>query len=76
MFHHVLKFDPSGQGHSLYTETLDLAAIGPLEIRRAASIEFNHHSRHWEVRAPDGSVLHHDPSRAACLLWEHQYFNR
>ena len=74
--HHVLTFNPQGLGHCLYTESVDLAAIGPLEIRRASTIEHNHATQQWEVRAPDGKLLYEHPARSACLAWEHQYFNR
>jgi uncharacterized protein YjlB len=74
--HHVLTFDPNGLGHCLYTESVDLAAIGPLEITRASTIEHNHTTQQWEVRDRAGELLHQDPARTACLAWEHQYFNR
>ncbi len=74
--HHVLTFDPQGHGHCLYTEALDLSAIGPLHISRASTIEHNHATQQWEVRDASGELLHQHPARSACLAWEHQYFNR
>jgi hypothetical protein len=74
--HHVITFDPHGQGHCLYTEALDLAAIGPLAIERATTIEFDNQSQRWEVRDPAGALMYQDPSRNACLAWEHQFLNR
>jgi hypothetical protein len=74
---HVLTFDAQGEGHCLYTETLDLCAIGSLEIVRASQIEFNNESKEWEViSGSDSNVLFSNHSRAACLAWEQQYFNR
>jgi hypothetical protein len=74
---HVLKFDPQGNGHCLYTELFDLSLIGSLEIVRASQIEFNNKSKKWEVIAEsDNNVLFAHPSRAVCLDWERQYFNR
>jgi hypothetical protein len=72
----VLKFDPAGNGHCLYTEAIDLSALGALEIVRASSIEFNNPAQQWEVKSAEGAVLFTDPSRQVCLDWEHQYFNR
>ena len=72
----VIKFDPQGTGHCLYTEAVDLSSIGPLQIARASSIEFNQKTQHWEVRDPEGKLLYQSQSRAVCLAWEHQYFNR
>jgi len=72
----VLKFDPTGNGHCLYTEAIDLSALGALEIVRASSIEFNNMAQEWEIKSAECTVLFTDPSRQACLDWEHQYFNR
>ncbi len=74
--YHVLTFAPDGTGHCLYTEALDLSVIGPLEIRRASTIEYNHAAQQWEVRDREGVLIYQNASRAACLAWEHQYFNR
>ena len=72
----VIKFDPSGNGHCLFTEAIDLSLLGTLEIVRASSIEFNNPAQQWEVKSAEGVLLFADPSRQACLDWEHQYFNR
>jgi hypothetical protein len=73
---HVLKFDPAGNGHGLYTEAIDLSSLGALEIVRASSIEFNNAAQQWEVKSAEGKLMFSHPSRQACLDWEHQYFNR
>ena len=72
----VLKFDYSGNGHGLFTEAIYLSSLGPLEIVRASSIEFNNPAQLWEVKSPEGALLFRHPSRQTCLAWEHQYFNR
>jgi len=72
----VLKFDPTGTGHCLFTEAIDLSSLGALEIVRASSIEFNNQTQQWEVKSPEGELLFNHPSRQACLDWERQYFNR
>ena len=71
----VLKFDSSGAGHCLYSELIDLRLVGPLDIQRAANIEFNPAIQQWEVRDRDGQILHSHRSRAICLAWEQQHFN-
>lgn len=73
---HVLTFLPNGEGHGLYTEAIELGAIGTLAIRRATSIEFDPASQQWEVRDAGGALLHTHPSREACLEWEHRHFNQ
>lgn len=72
----VLKFDPAGNGHGLFTEAIDLSTLGTLEIVRASSIEFNNTAQLWEVKSPEGELFFSHPSRQACLDWEQQYFNR
>jgi hypothetical protein len=73
---HVLTFAGNGKGHCLYTEAIELAAIGRLTIRRATTIEFSETSQQWEVRDAGGALLHTNPSREVCLAWEHRHFNQ
>ena len=69
----TITFGPDGNGRCLYTEAIDLKSIGPLEIRRATSIEFNDKTQLWEVRdAKDNGLLFQNASREVCLLWEHE----
>ena len=72
----VIKFDPAGNGHCLFTEVIDLSTLGALEVVRASSIEFNNTIQLWEVKSVDGGLLFSHISRQTCLDWEHQYFNR
>ena len=72
----VLKFDPTGNGHCLFTEAIELSTLGALEIVRASSIEFNNTAQEWEVKSPEGKLFCSHLSRQAYLDWEHQYFNR
>ena len=72
----VLKFDPAGNGHCLFTEAIDLSSLGALEIVRASNIEFNNMAQQWEVKSAEGELHFSHPSRQACLDWENQYFNR
>ena len=71
----VLVFDTAGTGRGLYTEAIDLHQLGTLHMRRASSVEFDASSQQWEVRLPDGTLLHRDRSREACLHWERRHFN-
>jgi hypothetical protein len=72
----VITFDPAGNGHCLFTEVIDLSALGTLEIHRASNIEFNNTTQLWEVKDTDGVLLFSHASRSACLNWEHQHFDR
>lgn len=69
-----ILFTPEGQGRCLYTEAIDLQALGRLEIRRASFVEFSNSSQLWEVRLEDGRTLYQSPSREDCLEWEREHF--
>jgi hypothetical protein len=72
----VVTFTPDGLGHGLYTEAVELTAIGRLTIERASSIEFNPTTQQWEVRKPSGALLYAHASRSNCLDWEQAHFNQ
>ena len=71
----VLTVNNTGEAGCLYSELIDLSSIGSLQVSRASAIEFNHQKQKWEVQA-EGKVLFTHTSRAVCLAWEIQYFNR
>ena len=67
----TLRFNPGGHIDCLYTEALDLRALGRLTVFRATDIRFCERTQLWKVRcASTGKLLHCDPSREACLAWE------
>jgi len=67
-------FTPDGIAHGLYTEAIDLTAIGRLAVKRASQIEFNDRTQSWEVRTLGGRMIFSAPTRQQCLAWEQQYF--
>jgi hypothetical protein len=69
----VLRIDTSARVHCYYTEAIDLAQLGRLEVHRASTVEFNQNNQQWEVRDPAGLLLYSHPSRATCLAWEQEY---
>ena len=71
----VLTINSNGEAGCLYSELIDLASIGLLEVSRASMIEFNEPEQKWEVEV-DGKVLFSNSSRAVCHAWEIQHFNR
>lgn len=71
----AITFNPDGMAHGLYTEAIDLSAIGTLTIKRASTIEFDNDRQVWRVADLKGHTLHDNPSRQACIDWEHDYFN-
>jgi len=68
----TLRFDRRGGIECLYTEAVDLRTLGRLRVVRATEIAFDPDEQRWEVRcAASRKLLQSDPSRAACLAWEH-----
>ncbi|TAE87550.1 MAG: hypothetical protein EAZ82_07715 [Verrucomicrobia bacterium] len=69
----TLRFNPGGEIDCLYTEAIDLRALGKLEISRATDIRFNPATQQWDVHAAgenSDQVLFSNPSRSECLRWE------
>lgn len=70
----AITFTPDGLGRGLYSDSIDLGAIGNLSVRRATRIEFDNEKQVWRVYMVHGRVaLFNSPSRQACLEWERQY---
>ena len=68
----TLRFHPGGSIDCLYTEAIDLRALGRLHVVRATDIRFNATNQQWDVHdAETGQVLFSHPSRTECLRWEH-----
>ncbi len=68
---HTLRFSPGGTIDCLYTEAIDLHALGRLKVVRATVMHFCDKDQQWKVRcATTGRLLLTDPSREACLAWE------
>lgn len=69
----TLRFNPGGQIDCLYTEAIDLRALGKLQVFRATDIRFCDKSQQWVVRcATTGKHLFRNSSREVCLVWERE----
>jgi hypothetical protein len=67
----TLRFHPGGSIDCLYTEAIDLRALGRLHVVRATDIRFNDSSQEWDVHDADtGKALFSHTSRGECLFWE------
>ena len=68
---HEIIFASDGTGRCLYTEAIDLSAVGRLAIARATTIEFDAAAQRWVVRTPEGVERFRHARREACVAWVH-----
>jgi len=67
----TLRFNPGGHIDCLYTEAIDLHALGRLQVVRATDIRFDDSKQLWDVHdAENGNVIFSHESRNKCLRWE------
>lgn len=72
----VLDIDTKGNIKCLYTDEIDLFAIGKVvDMRKASNVEFNESKQCWEVLSLKGEVLHTDTNRESAIEWEIQEFS-
>jgi hypothetical protein len=73
----LLRIDPTGQIHCLYTETLDLASFGAVTIRRASHVEPDESRAWWADLAPvQGPRLGPFALRSEALVAEVAWLHR
>ena len=66
--------EPGGTARCIYTEDIDLAAIGSPEITRASHVEPDQHGRWLADLSPlSGPVLGPFPARSEALAAEHAW---
>ena len=69
-----LIISPSGEGRCLYSEQIDLAALGELEIHRASHLEPDESGQWWADLSPvDGPTLGPFTRRSVALEAECQW---
>ena len=68
---HEIIFQTDGTGRCLYTEAIDLSAVGRLAVARATTIEFDAAAQRWVVRTPEGVERFRHARREACVAWAH-----
>ncbi len=78
----TITFHDDGTASGLWAEDIPLHDLGSLSVKRASTIEFNDQTSEWEVRLIDsatqtpGEVRFSNPSRQACIAWEHKFFDQ
>lgn len=72
----VLEIDEAGNLYGLYTDEIDLFAVGRVtNVKKASNVEFNESSQIWEVLSLNGKVLHQNSSREKAIEWETKAFS-
>ena len=71
----ILAIATDGTVRSLYTETLDLAQIGTMTIKRASHVEPDE-AGNWFAEMVEGPTLGPFPTRSAALAAEVEYIER
>lgn len=67
----TLDIDSNGNIFCLYTDEINLFAIGRVtNVRKASNVEFNEPSQLWEVKSLDGKVLYQNTNRNKALEFE------
>lgn len=71
----VISIAPDGTLTALYTDQIDLRAIGKLTVDRASEIEFDHDAQTWFIRFPDGTTVPNFASREDAIACEISLMN-
>jgi hypothetical protein len=75
MVNATLTIRTDGTIQAMYTEAIELSALGLMDVRRATLIEFDNRLQAWRVLDPIGDCLYCSPSRDTCLAWERKHLN-
>ena len=72
-----LRIDPGGVVHAVYDETIDLAVLGTVSIRRASHVETDAHGQWWADLSPvSGPQLGPFARRSAALAAERDWLEQ
>lgn len=72
----VLDIDETGNIHCLYTDHINLFAIGRVvNVHKASNVEFNEIKQVWEVLSLNEEILHENKNRKAAIEFEIKAFS-
>ena len=72
----VFGIDTNGDLKGLYTDQIDLFAIGMVTgVKKASNIEFDEKLQLWQVLSLDGEVLHMNINREKAIEHEIEMFS-
>lgn len=69
---HIVRVRPGGVLTAIYSDALNLGALGRQHVERASHVEFDDATQGWRVLNPDGTPMLADtfPAREAALRAE------
>ena len=65
-----IKIDPNGDVRAVYSDRLRELNLGPMEVKRASNVEFNHKTQEWEAHTPEGELIAKGPCRDQVISQE------
>jgi hypothetical protein len=65
-----IKIDTQANVVAVYNDKLPALALGPMEVKRASNVEFNHDAQEWEARTPAGELIARGTNRDAVIKEE------
>lgn len=75
-FETTIDIDNDGNLFCLYTDEIDLFAVGRIvNVQKTSNVEFNEQQQFWEVRSLEGKVLYTNTSRELAIEWEVKEFS-
>jgi len=68
----TIEIDSDGNIQTLYSDEVDLYALGEVHnVRRASSVEFDEANQEWMViQASTGKIVYRNKSREQAISWE------
>ena len=58
-----LKIGSNGEVTAVYSDRLRDLHLGPMEVKRASNVEFDHQTQLWQARTPEGELIAKGPDR-------------
>ncbi len=68
----TIEIDNDGNIQTLYSDEVDLYALGEVHsVRRASNVEFDETNQEWMViQTSTGEIIHRNKSREQAISWE------
>jgi len=72
----IFEICEKGNLHGLYTETIDLLALGMVtDVHKASNVEFCEEKQMWQILSLDGEILYENSHREEAIEEEIKIFS-